>query len=103
MLCAHVAQFPAMQRVFVEMALRDPEVAALRRAFDDLGRERLTALIAAITPRERVPDPAATAWVLYVAAVETAAALAGLHGPVAVPAADAKAALVTVLERALFP
>ena len=101
--CAPVAQFPAMQRVFVEMALRDPEVAALRRAFDDLGRERLTALIAAITPRERVPDPAATAWVLYVAAVETAAALAGLHGPVAVPAADAKAALVTVLERALFP
>jgi len=33
-LCAHVAQFSAMQRVFVEMALRDPEVAALRRAFD---------------------------------------------------------------------
>jgi AcrR family transcriptional regulator len=64
---------------------------------------RLTALVAAVTPRERVPDPAATAWVLYVAAVETAAALAGLHGPVAVPAADAKAALVTVLERALFP
>ncbi|MBL8622604.1 MAG: helix-turn-helix transcriptional regulator [Myxococcales bacterium] len=101
-LCAHVAQFPAMQRVFVEMSLRDPEVAALRRAFDDLGRERLTALITSITPRSRVPDPAATAVVLYIAAVETAAALAGLHGPVAVPAADAKAALVTVLDRALF-
>lgn len=101
-LCAHVAQFPAMQRVFVEMALRDPEVARLRRTFDDLGRERLTTLIAAITPRSRVPDPAATAWVVYIAAVECAAALAGLHGPppVAVPAA--KRALATMLDRALF-
>lgn len=101
-LCAHVAQFPAMQKVFVEMALRDPEVARLRRTFDDLAREQLTALIAAITPRSRVPDPAATAWVLYVAAVECAAALAGLHGPPPVAAPAAKAALATVLDRALF-
>ncbi len=102
-LCAHSAQFPAMQRVFVEMSLRDPEVAQLRRAFDELACDRLTALIAAITPRAVVPDPTATAWVLYIAAVECAAALAGLHGPVAVPAADAKAALGAMLARALFP
>lgn len=102
-LCSHTAAFPAMQRVFVEMSLRDPEVAALRHAFDDLSRARLTALIAAVTPRSVVPDPAATAWVLYIAAVECAAALAGLHGPVAVPAAQAKAALGSVLARALFP
>ncbi|MBK9037500.1 MAG: TetR/AcrR family transcriptional regulator [Myxococcales bacterium] len=101
-LCDHVAQFPAMQRVFVEMALRDPEVARQRRAFDELSCGRLTELIAAITPRARVPDPAATAWVLYIAAVECAAALAGLHGPPSVAAPAAKAALSAVLERALF-
>lgn len=102
-LCAHSAAFPAMQRVFVEMSLRDPEVGALRSAFDDLARERLTELIAAITPRAVVPDPAATAWVLYIAAVESAAALAGLHGPVPVAAERAKAALGAMLLRALFP
>jgi len=101
-LCAHVAQYPAMERVFVEMSLRDPEVARLRRAFDDAGRTRLAALITAVTPRSRVPDPEATAWVLYTAAVECAAALSGLHGPPPVSPAAAKAALAAVLERALF-
>ncbi|MEZ4402958.1 MAG: helix-turn-helix domain-containing protein [Kofleriaceae bacterium] len=102
-LCAHVAQFPALQRVFVEMSLRDPDVARLRQAFDDLGRQRLTELVAAITPRTTVPDPAATAWVLYVAAVETAAALAGLHGPPSVEPTAARRALGAIIERALFP
>ena len=54
-LCGHVAQFPAMQRVFFEMALRDPEVARQRQAFDALSCARLTELITAITPRARVP------------------------------------------------
>ena len=102
-LVAHSAAFPAMQRVFVEMSLRDPEVGALRHAFDELARDRLTKLIAAITPRAVVPDPGATAWVLYIASVECAAALAGLHGPVPVPPEHAKAALASVLSRALFP
>lgn len=102
-LCAHVAQYPSMQRVFEEMSLRDPEVARLRQAFDQLSCDRLTALVAAVTPRTVVPDPAATAWVLYWAAVECASALAGLHGPPPVEPAAAKAALGAVLTRALFP
>jgi|JI10StandDraft_1071094.scaffolds.fasta_scaffold17368_2 AcrR family transcriptional regulator len=102
-LCAHVAQYPSMQRVFEEMSLRDPEVARLRQAFDELSCARLTALVAAVTPRTVVPDPAATAWVLYWAAVECASALAGLHGPPPVEPAAAKAALGAVLTRALFP
>lgn len=100
-LVAHSAIFPGMQRVFVEMSLRDPEVAKLRRTFDELSCERLTTLIAAVTSRAVVPDPKATAWVLYTAAVECAAALAGLHGPPPVSAEQAKAALGSVLARAL--
>lgn len=102
-LCAHVAQYPGMQRVFFEMSLRDPDVARLRQAFDQLSCARLTALVTAVTPRSVVPDPAATAWVLYWAAVECAAALAGLHGPPPVDEVAAKAALGAVLTRALFP
>jgi AcrR family transcriptional regulator len=93
---------PGMNRVFVEMTLRDPDVAALNRAFEDMGRRRLADLIAAITPRDVVPDPEATAFVLQIAAVETANALAGVRGASPIPVARAKAALTELIHRALF-
>ena len=49
-----------------------------------------------------VPDPEATAFVLQIAAVETANVLAGVHGESAVPTARAKAALTELIHRALF-
>jgi AcrR family transcriptional regulator len=101
-LIAVASRHPGMNRVFVEMTLRDPDVAALNRAFEDLARRRLADLIGAITPRTVVPDPEATAFVLQIAAVETANALAGVHGDPAVPAARAKAALTELIHRALF-
>jgi AcrR family transcriptional regulator len=93
---------PGMNRVFVEMTLRDPDVAALNRAFEDMARRRLADLISAITPRTVVPDPEATAFVLQIAAVETANVLAGVHGETAVPVGRAKAALTELIHRALF-
>ncbi|HTJ43743.1 MAG TPA: TetR/AcrR family transcriptional regulator [Kofleriaceae bacterium] len=96
------SKHPGMNKVFVEMTLRDPDVAALNRAFEDMGRRRLADLISAITPRGVVPDPEATAYVLQIAAVETANALAGVHGAPAIPAARAKAALTELIHRALF-
>lgn len=101
-LLEHVAAYPRMHRVFVEMSLRDEDVARLRRAFDDASRARLTALCERIATRAAVPDPEATAWVIYTAAVECASAVAGLHGPPTIEVGRARAALSRVIERALF-
>lgn len=93
---------PTMHRTFVEMSLRDPDVLALRRAFDKITHERLSALIAAICPRAQVPDPEATALVMHVAAIECASVLGGIRGEIPVDAGRAKAALASMLYRALF-
>ena len=99
----HVAEAPANHRVFLEASLRVPEVQELRRAFDDASWIRLATLIGAVCPRRDVPDPEATAWVIMHACVESATAMAGIHGPPALPAARAKAALGALILRALFP
>jgi len=98
----HVARFPRMHRVFVEMALRDDDVRELRRAFDHAARTRLAELIATISTRRVVPDPEATAWVIHITAVECASAMAGLMGPPGLELGRAKAALGAAIERALF-
>jgi AcrR family transcriptional regulator len=93
---------PGMHKSFVEMALRDADVLELRRAFDKITHEKLSALIGAVTTRDAVPDPEATALVLMVSAVETASVIAGIRGAPPVDVARAKAALAAVLYRALF-
>lgn len=101
-LLEHVSAHPRMHRVFVEMSLRDDDVARLRRAFDEASHQRLTQLTRLIATREAVPDAEATAWVVYTAAVECASAIAGLHGPPTIEVGRAKEALSRVIERALF-
>lgn len=93
---------PTMHKTFVEMALRDADVLALRRAFDKITLDKLSALISAVCTREAVPDPEATALVLQVAAVECASVIGGIRGAPLVDAARAKAALAAVLYRTLF-
>lgn len=93
---------PIMQKTFVEMSLRDADVLELRRAFDKIAHEKLTALVAAVTTRATVPDPAATALVIHVAAVECAAVIGGIRGTIPVDAGRAKAALSSLLYRTLF-
>ncbi|MBA2538306.1 MAG: TetR/AcrR family transcriptional regulator [Deltaproteobacteria bacterium] len=99
----HVLERPQLSRSFTEMSLRDPEVAQLRRAFETVSIQRLSALIAAIVPRTVVPDPEATAYVLYGSAMQCAAGLAGHVGAPPVSAERAKQALADFIERALFP
>lgn len=99
----HVLARPQLMRSFLEMALRDDEVAELRRAFDQISLARLTSLITAIVPRAVVPDPEATAWVLYGAATQCAYGLAEQFGPPPVDAERAKQALAAFIERVLFP
>jgi AcrR family transcriptional regulator len=101
-LLEHVSMYPRMHRVFVGMSLRDPDVAELRHAFDDASRARLTKLCELVATRQAVPDPEATAWVIYTAAVECASAVAGLHGTMTIDVTRAKLALSRVIERALF-
>ena len=99
----HVLRAPELSRSFIEMSLRDRDVAALRRAFEQVSVQRLTALISAIVPRSVVPDPEATAYVLYGSAMETAYGLAGHFGAPPVSAERARAALTSFIERTLFP
>ncbi len=99
----HVLARPQLSRSFIEMSLRDPHVAELRRAFEAVSVERLTQLIAAITPREIVPDPEATAYILYGSAMQIAYNLAGHLGTPPIDAERARRALTSFVERTLFP
>ena len=102
-LFGHVLSRPQLTRSFMEMSLRDAEVAELRRAFEQLASQRLAALIAMIATREAVPDPEATAYVLYGSAMQCAYGLAVHLVPPAIDRERAKAALAAFIERALFP
>lgn len=101
-LLQHVTSAPQRHRVFIEMSLRFPEVAALEQAFEDAARARLSAIVAAVCPREDVPDPQATAFVVHTAVVECATRIAGARGPAYPDPERAMAALIDVVLRALF-
>lgn len=98
------AENPKLHRVFLAVSMRDPEVERLRVEFDDRGRAALAALIAALVPRERIPNPEAAARVIQVAAQEVALANSGLHGfsPTAEEAAELRRALSDMLYRYAF-
>jgi AcrR family transcriptional regulator len=98
----HVLSRPQLTRSFMEMSLRDTAVAELRRGFEQLGCQRLAALIEAITPRNDVPDPEAFAYVLYGAAMQCAYGLAVHLVPTSIDRERAHAALTAFIERALF-
>jgi AcrR family transcriptional regulator len=99
----HVLENPQLSRSFTEMSLRDAQVAELRRAFEAVSTQRLTMLITAIVPRDVVPDPEATAYVIYGSAMQCAYGLAGHVGEPTIDAERAKQALADFIERALFP
>jgi AcrR family transcriptional regulator len=102
-LFAHVLDKPQLTRSFMEMSLRDTQVAELRRAFEQLACQRLTTLIEAVTPRSSVPDPEAFAYVVYGAAMQCAYGLAVQLVPTQISRERAQAALTAFIERALFP
>lgn len=102
LLFAHVLERPQLTRSFMEMSLRDAQVAELRRAFEQLACQRLSALIGAVTSRDKVPDPDAMAYVIHGAAMQCAYGLAVHLVPVAIDRDRAAAALTTFIERSLF-
>jgi AcrR family transcriptional regulator len=101
-LFGHVSAAPGLLRSFIEMSLRDPDVAAIQRQFDDDGRRQLTALLTTVVSRDVAPDPAATAFVIHAAATECAFQVAGLRGSPPLAPEPVKAALCALVERGLF-
>jgi AcrR family transcriptional regulator len=99
LLFQQVMTSPALTRSFMEMSLRDTEVAQLRRAFEQLAVQRLGALISAIT---KLADPEGFAYVLYGAAMQCAYGLVVQLVPTTIDRDRARAALTTFIERALF-
>jgi hypothetical protein len=99
----HVLSKPQLTRSFMEMSLRDPDVAELRRAFEHLSVQRLKELIEGITTRASVPDPEAFAYILYGSAMQCAYGLAVHLVPSSMDRSRAHAALTAFIERALFP
>jgi AcrR family transcriptional regulator len=98
----HVLLRPQLTRSFMEMSLRDAQVAELRRAFEQLACQRLAQLITAVTTRDRIADPEAFAYVLYASAMQCAYGLAIHLVPPAIGRERARAALICFIERALF-
>ncbi len=99
---ANIIRHPGMQRVLLEMALRDKEVWQLKHAFDVESQNRIAELIGAICTKEQVADAKATAYVIHVAAVECAIRIAGERGALPVSRERAKAALTQLIDRAVF-
>lgn len=99
----HVLSQPQLTRSFREMSLRDPEVAELSRAFEQVSVGRIATLMSTIVSRDVVPDPEATAWVIHNSVMETAYGLAGHRGASLINPERARRALTDLIERALFP
>ena len=98
----HINRSPALQRTFLEMALRDEKVAALKRAFDDASRKALAQLIASICSRDQVADPEATATIVHAAVLECAIVISGARGPLPVSRERAMSALSSMVYRSVF-
>lgn len=101
-LIAAVAKHPDRHRLFIEMALRDPEFAAVKRQYDDEARTLLAQIIAAVCPEDMVSDAEATAYMLHIALSECALYLAGIHGDQPVTRERGMAALGEIVDQALF-
>jgi AcrR family transcriptional regulator len=69
---ARAKRNPALTRVYLSMSLSDPDVAKLREEAEAADRAVVAALIAAVVPAARIPDPAAAAFVLQSAALAVA-------------------------------
>jgi AcrR family transcriptional regulator len=101
-LLENINRSPEMQRVFLEMALRDEKVAALKREFDDVSRKALAALISTICPRHQVADPEATAYIIQTAVVECAISISGARGAPPLSRERSLRAVTEMVYRAVF-
>jgi hypothetical protein len=76
-----VAEQPQLQRVFIAMSLRDPEVMRIRSDFAARASAGVAALMVQVAPPGRIPDAEAAAQVIQIAAEEVAIVTMGARGP----------------------
>ncbi|MBK7578773.1 MAG: TetR/AcrR family transcriptional regulator [Myxococcales bacterium] len=95
---------PRLSREFMAVAMRDAEIAKLRDDYEERGRVVLAALIRQSVSEARIPDAAAAAHVISVAAQDVAFVTVGLRGPPPSPrqARAMRAALADMLYRYAF-
>jgi AcrR family transcriptional regulator len=104
-LFARIQKDASLERVLLQMSLRDPDVMALRTRYDAVGLEILTSMIELVIPRKVVPHPRAAALVIHAAALEIAAERAGLSTARAqgLPDTQVREALREMIHRYLYP
>lgn len=98
----HAERNTGLWRSFLEMAMRDPDVAAIQQQVETQSILRLTALIASATTRERVPNPHATAVILYATCNQCACYAAGIVGSRDLESPALRKSLAEFIEQALF-
>jgi AcrR family transcriptional regulator len=99
-----VAEQPRLQRVFIAMALRDPEIMELRAQFAQRAAIGVAELITQVAPPGRILDPEAAAQVIQIAAEEVAIVKMGGRGPAQAPerAVALRSALAEMFLRYVF-
>jgi AcrR family transcriptional regulator len=99
-----VAEQPQLQRVFIAMSLRDPEVMRIRSEFAARASAGVAALMVQVAPPGRIPDPEAAAQVIQIAAEEVAIVTMGGRGPPQSPerVVALRAALAEMFMRYVF-
>lgn len=104
-LFARIRRDAPIERVFLEMSLRDAEVMAMRTRFEILGVDVLTKMIEEVIPRSSVPRARAAALVIHAAALEVAAERAGLSPSRSggLTEAEIREALREMIHRYLYP
>ncbi len=101
-LIAAITRHPERHKLFLEMSLRDDELAEIKHSYDEKVRDILTRVIDAVCPAGVVSDPAATAYMLHTALVECALYLAGIRGSQTISRERGMAALSEIVSHALF-
>lgn len=104
-LFARILKDAPLERVMLQMSLRDPDVMALRTRYDTVGLEILTRMIELVIPKKVAPHPRAAALVIHAAALEIAAERAGLSTARArdLPDKEVREALREMIHRYLYP
>ena len=100
----HTSDNPRLHRAFMAVALRDDAVARIQDDFEERGRMALGVLLRQLVPAGRIPNPAAAAHVIQVAAQDVAFVTAGLRGraPTVSEAKALRSALADMIYKYVF-
>jgi len=102
LLVSHVERHAAVYHLLLEMSLRDADVLALRKRFDQETRDQLARLIATVAGPSAFTDPATAAFTIQNLVVEIASAMIVRKDVPQQGRDHCVEALTTLVHRALF-